>query len=144
MADALKTKILTEMVGGKVYGAILNRAGMENTELRRHSVEDVLGVRVIDMIPEDANVRRASCLQDTGGHQVPDIRGFPGLPKDCSRPRGLGVQGRTGQGPGRVRGPAGTDALRRHHPLTGEKHPPKEIKQSFFLYLSFNSRLFKT
>ncbi|RPJ52576.1 MAG: septum site-determining protein MinD, partial [Methanobacteriota archaeon] len=35
MADALKTKILTEMVGGRVYGAILNRSGMENTELRR-------------------------------------------------------------------------------------------------------------
>jgi septum site-determining protein MinD len=63
MADALKTKILTEMVGGKVYGAILNRAGMENTELRRHSVEDVLGVRVIDMIPEDANVRRAAAYK---------------------------------------------------------------------------------
>jgi septum site-determining protein MinD len=60
MADALKTKILTEMVGGKVFGAVLNRAGMENTELRRHSVEDVLGVRVIDMIPEDTNVRRAA------------------------------------------------------------------------------------
>ncbi|MDD1672106.1 MAG: cell division ATPase MinD [Methanomicrobiales archaeon] len=63
MADALKTKILTEMVGGKVFGAILNRAGMENTELRRHSVEDVLGVRVIDMIPEDTNVRRAAAYK---------------------------------------------------------------------------------
>jgi len=63
MADALKTKILTEMVGGKVFGAILNRAGMENTELRRHSVEDVLGVRVIDMIPEDSNVRRAAAYK---------------------------------------------------------------------------------
>lgn len=63
MADALKTKILTEMVGGRVYGAILNRAGMENTELRRHSVEDVLGVRVIDMIPEDPNVRKAAAYK---------------------------------------------------------------------------------
>jgi septum site-determining protein MinD len=63
MADALKTKILTEMVGGKVFGAILNRSGMENTELRRHSVEDVLGVRVIDMVPEDPNVRRAAAYK---------------------------------------------------------------------------------
>lgn len=63
MADALKTKILTEMVGGKVFGAILNRAGMENTELRRHSVEDVLGVRVLDMIPEDTNVRRSAAYK---------------------------------------------------------------------------------
>jgi septum site-determining protein MinD len=46
-----------------VFGAILNRSGMENTELRRHSVEDVLGVRVIDMIPEDTNVRRAAAYK---------------------------------------------------------------------------------
>jgi septum site-determining protein MinD len=63
MADALKTKILTEMVGGEVYGAIINRSGMENTEIRRHSVEDVLGVRVIDMIPEDPNVRRSAAYK---------------------------------------------------------------------------------
>ena len=137
MADALKTKILTEMVGGKVYGAILNRAGMENTELRRHSVEDVLGVRVIDMIPEDANVRRAAAYKTPGGHQVPDLRGLPGVPEDRGRSRGLRVQGRTGQGPGRVRGPAGKDALRRCHALTGEKHPPKEIKQRLFSIFIF-------
>ncbi|MDD3622700.1 MAG: cell division ATPase MinD [Methanofollis sp.] len=63
MADALKTKILTEMVGGTVYGAIINRSGMENTEIRRHSVEDVLGVRVVDMIPEDPNVRRSAAYK---------------------------------------------------------------------------------
>jgi septum site-determining protein MinD len=63
MADALKTKILTEMVGGEIYGAIINRSGMENTEIRRHSVEDVLGVRVIDMIPEDPNVRRSAAYK---------------------------------------------------------------------------------
>ncbi|MBP2145972.1 septum site-determining protein MinD [Methanofollis sp. W23] len=63
MADALKTKILTEMVGGTVYGAIINRSGMENTEIRRHSVEDVLGVRVVDMIPEDSNVRRSAAYK---------------------------------------------------------------------------------
>lgn len=71
MADALKTKILTEMVGGKVYGAIINRSGMENTEIRRHSVEDVLGVRVIDMIPEDPNVRRSAA------YKVPVVVKYP-------------------------------------------------------------------
>ena len=63
MADALKTKILCEVMGGKVYGAILNRAGHEHTELRSHSVEDVLGVRVIDVVPEDASVRRAAAYK---------------------------------------------------------------------------------
>ncbi len=63
MADALKTKILCEVMGGRVYGAILNRAGMEHTELRSQSVEDVLGVRVIDVVPEDASVRRAAAYK---------------------------------------------------------------------------------
>ena len=63
MADALKTKILCEVMGGKVYGAILNRAGEEHTELRSRSVEDVLGVRVVDVVPEDANVRRAAAYK---------------------------------------------------------------------------------
>jgi septum site-determining protein MinD len=63
MADALKTKILCEVMGGKVYGAILNRAGLEHTELRSQSVEDVLGVRVIDVVPEDASVRRAAAYK---------------------------------------------------------------------------------
>jgi len=63
MADALKTKILCEVMGGQVYGAILNRAGVEHTEIRSHSVEDVLGVRVIDVVPEDASVRRAAAYK---------------------------------------------------------------------------------
>lgn len=63
MADALKTKILCEVMGGRVYGAILNRAGQEHTELRSQSVEDVLGVRVIDVVPEDASVRRAAAYK---------------------------------------------------------------------------------
>jgi septum site-determining protein MinD len=64
MADALKTKILCEVMGGQVYGAILNRAGLEHTELRSQSVEDVLGVRVIDVVPEDTNVRRAAAYKN--------------------------------------------------------------------------------
>ena len=77
MADALKTKILCEVMGGSVYGAILNRAGQEHTELRSQSVEDVLGVRVIDVVPEDANVRRAAA------YKTPCVLKYPGT--DASR-----------------------------------------------------------
>ena len=63
MADALKTKILCEVMGGQVYGAVLNRSGDEHTEIRSQSVEDVLGVRVIDVVPEDASVRRAAAYE---------------------------------------------------------------------------------
>jgi len=63
MADALKTKILTEMLGGEVGGAILNRAGMERTEINKQKVSDLLGVKVLEMIPEDPNVRRSAAFK---------------------------------------------------------------------------------
>ncbi len=63
LVDALKIRILTEMVGGAVLGAVLNRTTMEDTELNRKKIEKVLGVPVIDVIPEDPNVRRASTFK---------------------------------------------------------------------------------
>ena len=63
MADALKTKVLTEMLGGEIGGAILNRAGMEQTEINRQKVADILGVDVIEMVPEDSNVRRSAAFK---------------------------------------------------------------------------------
>ncbi|NOR59198.1 MAG: AAA family ATPase [Methanosarcinales archaeon] len=63
MADALKTKVLTEMLGGGIGGAILNRAGMERTEINRQKVADLLGVEVIEMVPEDSNIRRSAAFK---------------------------------------------------------------------------------
>lgn len=60
LVDALKTKILTEVVGGHIYGAILNRAGIDKTEFVAQKMEKVLGVKVIGTIPEDPNIRRAA------------------------------------------------------------------------------------
>ena len=63
MADALKTKALTEMLGRSVEGVILNRAELEKTEINRNKVSELLGVKVLEMIPEDANVRRSAALR---------------------------------------------------------------------------------
>jgi septum site-determining protein MinD len=63
MADALKTKIMTEMVGSRVAGAILNRANFEQTDLSRREIEKILGVRIIAVIPDDAEVRRAAAFK---------------------------------------------------------------------------------
>jgi septum site-determining protein MinD len=60
IVDAIKTKILTEVVGGHVHGAIVNRATPESTGTISQKMEKVLGTRVIGMIPEDPNVRRAA------------------------------------------------------------------------------------
>jgi septum site-determining protein MinD len=60
IVDAMKTKILTEVVGGHVYGAIVNRATPESMGTISQKMEKVLGTRVIGMIPEDPNVRKAA------------------------------------------------------------------------------------
>jgi septum site-determining protein MinD len=60
IVDAMKTKILTEVVGGHVYGVIVNRATPESMDTIRQKMEKVLGTRVIGMIPEDPNVRKAT------------------------------------------------------------------------------------
>ena len=63
MADALKTKVLTEMLGGNIGGALLNRAGLERTEINKHKVAELLGVTVLEMIPEDSNIRRSAAFK---------------------------------------------------------------------------------
>ncbi|MDD4126213.1 MAG: cell division ATPase MinD [Methanomicrobium sp.] len=60
LVDALKTKMLTEMIGGKVKGAIINRVASVNDTATRDQIEKMLNVPIIGMIPEDSNVRRAS------------------------------------------------------------------------------------
>ncbi|HUU75044.1 MAG TPA: cell division ATPase MinD [Methanoregulaceae archaeon] len=63
IVDALKTKILTEVVGGHVLGVIINRAGVERPDFVRQKMEKVLGVRVIGSIPEDPNIRRSASFK---------------------------------------------------------------------------------
>jgi septum site-determining protein MinD len=60
IVDSLKTKILTETVGGHIEGAIINRVASSGNEFNTAQMEKLLGTRVIGVIPEDPNVRRAS------------------------------------------------------------------------------------
>jgi len=63
MADALKTKALTEMLGRSVEGAILNRAIFEKTEISSNKVSELLGLKILEMIPEDPNIRRSAAFK---------------------------------------------------------------------------------
>ncbi|OPY37607.1 MAG: cell division inhibitor MinD [Methanoregula sp. PtaU1.Bin051] len=60
IVDALKTKILTEVVGGHVLGTVVNRVDQDKAGVITKKMEKSLGVKVIGIIPEDANVRRAA------------------------------------------------------------------------------------
>ena len=72
IVDALKTKVLTEVVGGHVCCAILNRAGSEHTSLIQSKLEKTLGVKLVGVVPEDPNVRVAAV------YKTPVVMKFPG------------------------------------------------------------------
>ncbi len=74
IVDALKTRILTELVGGHVLGSIINRVGQDKTDVMIKKMEKVLGVKVIGVIPEDPNVRRAA------SSRTPIVIKFPTSP----------------------------------------------------------------
>ncbi|WP_048151031.1 cell division ATPase MinD [Methanolacinia paynteri] len=72
MVDALKTKILTELIGGKVKGFILNRATFENTEVSVKKIQEVLDLDLIGVVPEDPNVRRSAAYRQPIIIRYPD------------------------------------------------------------------------
>ncbi|HEX3001678.1 MAG TPA: cell division ATPase MinD [Methanoregula sp.] len=74
IVDALKTKILTEVVGGHVMGCIINRIDQEKHDAITKKMEKVLDVPVIGIIPEDGNIRRASSAK------TPIVIKFPDSP----------------------------------------------------------------
>ncbi|MFA4825318.1 MAG: cell division ATPase MinD [Methanoregula sp.] len=74
IVDALKTKILTEVVGGHVIGSIINRVDQDKVDIITKKMEKVLGVKVLGVIPEDPNMRRASSAK------VPIVIKFPTSP----------------------------------------------------------------
>ncbi len=74
IVDALKTKILTEVVGGHVLGSIINRVDQDKSDIITKKMEKVLGVKVIGIIPEDANVRRSASAK------IPIVIKYPDSP----------------------------------------------------------------
>lgn len=74
IVDALKTKILTEVVGGHVKGAIINRVDPDKIDIVTRKMEKVLGVSVIGIIPEDPNIRRSS------SSKIPIVIKYPASP----------------------------------------------------------------
>jgi septum site-determining protein MinD len=89
IVDALKTKILTEVVGGHVMGAILNRAGIEKTEFVSQKMEKVLGVKVIGTIPEDPNIRKAASFKTPVVIKYPDSGASFALKKIAANMAGI-------------------------------------------------------
>ncbi|MFA6363969.1 cell division ATPase MinD [Methanoregula sp.] len=89
IVDALKTKILTEVVGGHVLGAIINRVDQDTSEIISKKIEKVLGVKVIGIIPEDINVRRAAAARSPVIVKFPDSPASKAIQKIASDLAGI-------------------------------------------------------
>ena len=97
IVDALKTKILTEVVGGRVLGTIVNRVDPDKSEVIAKKMEKVLGVKVIGIIPEDANVRRASAVRTPIVIKFPDSIASKAIKKIASDMIGVAYTDETTQ-----------------------------------------------
>jgi septum site-determining protein MinD len=59
VADALRAIKITERVGKKIIGIVLNRVGRTRNELKKIDVESILSYPVIAQIPEDKLVQKS-------------------------------------------------------------------------------------
>lgn len=72
MTSAVKTMMFTEMLGGAIGGIILNRATAENPELTAGKIGDILGSGILEIIPEDPNIKWASAFMTPVVVKYPD------------------------------------------------------------------------
>lgn len=62
ITDGLKTKIVAERLGTKILGIIVNRITTLGVEMARNEIEAILEARVVAMIPDDPEVRKAAAF----------------------------------------------------------------------------------
>lgn len=74
ITDALKTKLITDIVGRRVKGAIINRVMGMKSELSASRIAELLEVPIISVIPNDRSVMKSAALK------VPVVVREPGSP----------------------------------------------------------------
>jgi len=62
ISDALKVVSIANRVETNVLGAIINRVTEDSSELSSRSIETILEVPIVGIVPEDTNVRRSSAF----------------------------------------------------------------------------------
>ena len=59
ISDAMKTRLIAELLGLAPIGVVLNRVRREEFELTRDEIRTIMNVPVLVEIPEDEKVRQA-------------------------------------------------------------------------------------
>ena len=62
ITDALKTKYVAERLGTKMLGIVVNRVTRLGVEIAKKEIELILDGKVLAVIPEDAEVRKAAAF----------------------------------------------------------------------------------
>ncbi|RLG54130.1 MAG: septum site-determining protein MinD, partial [Candidatus Hydrothermarchaeota archaeon] len=74
ISDALKTKVISEKLGCRILGVVVNRVEHSQAEITAEEVSAILEAPVIAIVPEDRNVRVASIYGE------PVVIRFPSSP----------------------------------------------------------------
>ena len=71
ITDALRTVKIAQEAGIKVLGAVINRVRGHKHEISKSEIESMLGVPIIEVIPEDINVPRSISKMKPVVHHKP-------------------------------------------------------------------------
>lgn len=74
LAGAMKVKAIAESVNKPFLGFFLNRSGVTSNELNAERVEGALGLKVLETLPEDINVKKSMAFK------APVVVKYPGSP----------------------------------------------------------------
>ncbi len=59
IADAMKVRLAFKEIGGSILGIVVNRMSYSPEDLKIDEIETLLGEKVISVIPEDENMKKA-------------------------------------------------------------------------------------
>lgn len=59
LSDCLKAKLVAEFIGNSSRGLVLNRVRGEDSELDRNEIKEIIGLPILEEIPEDEKVLQA-------------------------------------------------------------------------------------
>lgn len=85
MPGALKTKEVAKKLGAHVLGAVVNRIGHDESDLRAEEVETILGLKVLGVVPEDPEVRRSVAAGQPVVLRTPDSSAALAIKKLAAR-----------------------------------------------------------
>ncbi|TGC11481.1 cell division ATPase MinD [Methanolobus halotolerans] len=74
LAGAMKVKAISDSMGKQFFGVMVNRTGVINNELSNERIETTLGLKILENLPEDPNVKNSVAFK------APIVVKYPGSP----------------------------------------------------------------